>query len=127
MSNLRKGIHMPAAKSTRKTQTGEHSAHKTSDRETSNSFLEASKQRALEQVQAELEAAGEAQARHTKYPKDAFLGKSRTKPVAVRFDEFTLERLRTLAARRNTGYQTLLKEFVVERLYEEEKREGIID
>ena len=32
-----------------------------------------------------------------------------------------------LAARRNTGYQTLLKEFVVERLYEEEKREGIIE
>ena len=24
------------------------------------------------------------------------------------------------------GYQTLLKEFVVERLYEEEKREGLV-
>jgi hypothetical protein len=54
-------------------------------------------------------------------------GSSRTKPVAVRFDEFTLRRLRDLAARRNTGYQTLLKEFVVERLYEEERREGIIE
>ncbi|HXC46530.1 MAG TPA: hypothetical protein VNU24_07985 [Solirubrobacteraceae bacterium] len=53
-------------------------------------------------------------------------GAGRTKPVAVRFDEFTLRRLRDLAARRNTGYQTLLKEFVVERLYEEERREGII-
>jgi hypothetical protein len=51
----------------------------------------------------------------------------RTTPIAVRFDEFTLKRLKTLAALRNTGYQTLLKEFVVERLYEEEKREGIID
>jgi len=51
---------------------------------------------------------------------------SRTTPIAVRFDQFTLERLRTLAAARNTGYQTLLKEFVIERLYEEEKREGII-
>ncbi|MCW3056884.1 MAG: hypothetical protein JWO21_853 [Solirubrobacterales bacterium] len=50
----------------------------------------------------------------------------RTTPVAVRFDRFTLRRLKTLAAARNTGYQTLLKEFVVERLYEEEKREGII-
>jgi len=50
----------------------------------------------------------------------------RTTPVAVRFDSFTLRRLKTLAAARNTGYQTLLKEFVVERLYEEEKREGII-
>jgi hypothetical protein len=51
----------------------------------------------------------------------------RTRPVAVRFDQFTLERLKALAALRNTGYQTLLKEFVVERLYEEEKRAGIID
>jgi len=50
----------------------------------------------------------------------------RTTPVAVRFDQFTLKRLKTLAALRNKGYQTLLKEFVVERLYEEEKREGII-
>jgi hypothetical protein len=50
----------------------------------------------------------------------------RTTPVAVRFDRFTLRRLKTLAAARNTGYQTLLKEFVVERLYEEEKREGIV-
>jgi hypothetical protein len=50
----------------------------------------------------------------------------RTTPIAVRFDRFTLKRLRALAALRNTGYQTLLKEFVVERLYEEEKREGII-
>jgi predicted DNA binding CopG/RHH family protein len=82
---------------------------------------------ALEQVEAELEAAREAQERRAKFPKDAFVVKGRTKPVAVRFDEFTLDRLRVLAARRNTGYQTLLKEFVVERLYEEEKREGIIE
>lgn len=51
----------------------------------------------------------------------------RTTPVAIRFDQFTLKRLRALAALRNTGYQTLLKEFVIERLYEEEKRAGIID
>lgn len=50
----------------------------------------------------------------------------RTTPVAIRFDRFTLTRLKALAALRNTGYQTLLKEFVVERLYEEEKREGIV-
>jgi hypothetical protein len=53
--------------------------------------------------------------------------RGRTTPIAVRFDEFTVKRLRDLAARRNTGYQTLLKEFVVERLYEEEKRERIIE
>jgi hypothetical protein len=51
---------------------------------------------------------------------------ARTTPIAIRFDQFTLQRLKSLAAARNTGYQTLLKEFVVERLYEEEKREGII-
>jgi hypothetical protein len=51
---------------------------------------------------------------------------SRTTPIAIRFDQFTLMRLKSLAASRNTGYQTLLKEFVVERLYEEEKRAGII-
>ena len=50
----------------------------------------------------------------------------RTTPIALRLDRFTLERLRALAALRNTGYQTLLKEFVIERLYEEEKREGIV-
>jgi hypothetical protein len=82
--------------------------------------------RALEQVNAELAAANAEQARRRKFPKEAFV-KGRTKPIAVRFDEFTLKRLRALAQRRNTGYQTLLKEFVVERLYEEEKREGIIE
>jgi hypothetical protein len=51
----------------------------------------------------------------------------RTTPIAIRFDQFTLQRLKTLAALHNTGYQTLLKEFVVERLYEEEKRAGIIE
>jgi hypothetical protein len=51
---------------------------------------------------------------------------ARTTPIAVRFDQFTLERLKALATLHNKGYQTLLKEFVVERLYEEEKRAGII-
>ncbi|MBA2692935.1 MAG: BrnA antitoxin family protein [Rubrobacter sp.] len=50
----------------------------------------------------------------------------RTKPVAVRFDEDVLDRLKTLAESKGKGYQTMLKEFVVERLYEEEKREGIL-
>jgi hypothetical protein len=52
--------------------------------------------------------------------------RQRTRPINVRFDDFTLGRLKELADRRNVGYQTLLKEFVVERLYEEEKREGIL-
>jgi hypothetical protein len=40
----------------------------------------------------------------------------RTTPVAIRLGLFTIERLKTLAALHNTGYQTLLKEFVVERI-----------
>jgi hypothetical protein len=88
--------------------------------------LEEGGKKAVEQFEAETAAAAEAEARRRKFPKEAF-AKSRTTPIAVRFDEFTLKRLRSLAARRNTGYQTLLKEFVVERLYEEEKREGIIE
>lgn len=50
----------------------------------------------------------------------------RTRPLAVRFDEHTIVRLKTLAERRNRGYHTLLREFVAERLYEEEKREGML-
>jgi predicted transcriptional regulator len=44
----------------------------------------------------------------------------------VRFDDSTVRRLKVLAERRHKGYQTLLKEFVAERLYEEEKREGLV-
>ncbi|MEJ7842565.1 MAG: CopG family antitoxin [Rubrobacter sp.] len=50
----------------------------------------------------------------------------RTRPISLRFDDDTLKRLRLLAEKKHKGYQTLLKEFVAERLYEEEKREGII-
>ncbi len=50
----------------------------------------------------------------------------RTKPINVRFDDFTLTRLKALADSRNVGYQTLLKMFVQERLYEEEKREAVL-
>jgi predicted DNA binding CopG/RHH family protein len=50
----------------------------------------------------------------------------RSRSITLRVDDFTLGRLKELAQRRNVGYQTLLKEFVVERLYEEEKREGIL-
>jgi uncharacterized protein (DUF4415 family) len=51
---------------------------------------------------------------------------NRTKPIAVRFDDDVIDRLKQLADHKHKGYQTLLKEFVSERLYEEEKREGIL-
>src|ERR1022692_2951510 len=59
-------------------------------------------------------------------PEELTACSARTHPVAIRFDDSTLERVRALAHRRHKGYQTLLKEFVVERLYEEEKREGMV-
>ena len=50
----------------------------------------------------------------------------RTRSIPIRFDGTTIARLKALAAQRGIGYQTLLKEFVIERLYEEEKRSGLI-
>ena len=58
---------------------------------------------------------------------DGFLPPPRphTKPVPIRFSDDIIQRAKVLAARRHIGYQTLLKEFVIERLYEEEKRAGL--
>ena len=52
--------------------------------------------------------------------------RERTKPIAIRFDQDVIKRLKLLANRKHKGYQTLLKEFVLERLYEEEKREKLL-
>ncbi|CAN5545490.1 CopG family antitoxin [soil metagenome] len=52
--------------------------------------------------------------------------KTRSSITSIRFEDDTLTRLKKLAGKKGMGYQTLLKEFVLERLYEEEKREGII-
>ncbi len=50
----------------------------------------------------------------------------RTRPISLRLDDDVLRRLKDMARKKHKGYQTLLKEFVVERLYEEEKREGVL-
>jgi predicted DNA binding CopG/RHH family protein len=57
---------------------------------------------------------------------DKALPAPRTRPVSIRLDQHTLERSRAIAAQRHIGYQTLLKEFITERLNEQEKRLGII-
>jgi predicted DNA binding CopG/RHH family protein len=49
----------------------------------------------------------------------------RSTPVQIRFPDDLIRRAKLLAASRNTGYQTMIKEFVAERLYEEEKRAGM--
>lgn len=43
-------------------------------------------------------------------------------PISIRFDSEILDRLKNLAVLCNLPYQRLIKKFVVERLYEEEKR-----
>jgi hypothetical protein len=57
---------------------------------------------------------------------DAIPKRPRTRPVPVRFDDDTMARLKAVAASKGIGYQTMLKSFVMERLYEEEKRAGIV-
>jgi uncharacterized protein (DUF4415 family) len=45
-------------------------------------------------------------------------------PITIRFESDVLHRLRALAAAKGIGYQTLLKRFVVERLFDEERALG---
>src|SRR5919109_4914287 len=42
---------------------------------------------------------------------------TRSRTIAVRFEADVLKRVRALAAKKHMGYQTLLKAFVLERLY----------
>lgn len=46
-------------------------------------------------------------------------------PRPIRLEWDTVRRLKALAARKGKGYQALLNEYVLERLEEEEKREGL--
>lgn len=56
--------------------------------------------------------------------------KSATRPrkgtISVRMEDDLVSRLKALAAVKGVGYQTLLRQFVADRVYEEEKREGIL-
>lgn len=49
-----------------------------------------------------------------------------TKPINIRMETDLLKRLQSLAELKKVPYQTLLKQFVSERIYEEEIRENII-
>ncbi|BDP44422.1 hypothetical protein DAETH_43910 (plasmid) [Deinococcus aetherius] len=50
----------------------------------------------------------------------------RSNPVSLRLGVDLERRLRRLAEVKGTPYQTLLKEFVLERVYEEEKRHHLL-
>ena len=49
-----------------------------------------------------------------------------TMQISLKLERDTKERLERVAKAKNIPYQTLLKSFVSERLYEEEKRLGIL-
>lgn len=46
--------------------------------------------------------------------------------MTIKLQADILQRLHILAEKKGTGYQTRLRDFIVERLYEEDKREAII-
>lgn len=50
----------------------------------------------------------------------------KSRPTSIRLGRDLEQRLRRLAEIKGTSYQTLLKEFVLERVYEEEKRMGVL-
>lgn len=59
-------------------------------------------------------------------PRKQTITRPRKSPVSVRMEDDLVSRLKTLAAIKGIGYQTLLRQFVADRVYEEEKREGIL-
>ncbi|HKI55533.1 MAG TPA: CopG family antitoxin [Trueperaceae bacterium] len=52
--------------------------------------------------------------------------KTVSKSITLRLDSDIVTRLKALAHEKEVPYQTLLKRFVTERLYEEERRAGLI-
>lgn len=63
--------------------------------------------------------------RNPKLPPPRDRAKVQSHPTSLRLEANTTERLKRLAEKKGLAYQTLLKQFVLERLYEEEKREGL--
>ena len=59
-------------------------------------------------------------------PRERSVTRARKVPVSVRMEEDLVTRLKGLAAIKGIGYQTLLRQFVADRVYEEEKREGVL-
>lgn len=63
--------------------------------------------------------------RNPKLPPPRDRATVQSRPTSLRLEANTTERLKRLAEKKGLAYQTLLKQFVLERLYEEEKREGM--
>src|SRR5215211_3707183 len=60
-------------------------------------------------------------------PRERTITRPRKGSVSVRMENDLVNRLKVLAAIKGVGYQTLLRQFVADRVYEEEKREGILE
>ena len=54
------------------------------------------------------------------------LGKTKSRNISIRLEEDVIKRAKVIAKEKGVGYQTLLKQFMIERAYEEEKRLGIL-
>jgi predicted DNA binding CopG/RHH family protein len=54
------------------------------------------------------------------------VARPRKAPISVRMEEDLMARLKALAAIKGIGYQNLMRQFVADRVYEEEKREGVL-
>jgi CopG antitoxin of type II toxin-antitoxin system len=58
-------------------------------------------------------------------PPPELLPRARTKPVSLRLDEDTIQRTKLIGQGRQMGYQTLMKLWISQRLYEEERISGL--
>ncbi|MDQ3506989.1 MAG: BrnA antitoxin family protein [Actinomycetota bacterium] len=63
---------------------------------------------------------------HLPPPREKTITRPRKGPISVRMEADLVKRLKVLAGIKGIGYQTLLRQFVADRVYEEEKREGIL-
>jgi predicted DNA binding CopG/RHH family protein len=63
---------------------------------------------------------------HLPPPREKTVTRPRKGPISVRMENDLVNRLKILAAVKGVGYQTLMRQFVADRVYEEEKREGIL-
>ena len=60
-------------------------------------------------------------ARFQSIPNGVLPARSRTRPVVIRLQQQAFDELKRLAAQKHKRYQTLLREFVLERLREEQR------
>ena len=63
---------------------------------------------------------------HLPPPREKTITRPPKTAISVRMDPDLMNRLRVLSGIKGVGYQTLLRQFVADRVYEEEKREGIL-